>query len=1339
MAQSSVPQNPNSHNVASLLPRLQDADSDIRYMTLNDLHHMFTVGSPTFLAHDYTTCCKVVDGLLHTLADTHGEVQNMAIRCLGPFVNKAPETILCPTIEKVSNIKTEGSLDTSIPALGVRAIVVALPHPVPGVPRSKKVLDGYDAVSKALIPRLVGKVVVPLREGKAMPAPPKGMLQEDLETGNDSNSLDVLAELARCFGPMLQDAEVQALEQITMEILESEKCGTVMKKKAVNALSALAAYFNDDLLAHHVRNTIMKLRSQHLTSQQRRLYITVYGSMARSIPQKFGPYLKTLAPFVLAPLSEQELDEQREAEAEADGERDVPLEEVREAALVAIESFLQACAQDMRTYTKDVLEAATRFLKYESNVADDEDEDMEEEQEDAEFDADEDFEEETGFEDEDDVSWKVRRCSAKALHALIGTLDPNDPAMYGQIAPALIARFKEKEESVRDEVISTLAFLITKTGSTTNKDSAVTEQSGHALPVSRKRRRGFSDSIGSDLQAQQAIMNGYASPSTPPPVDNATQGLARINPEIVKGAAKLLKSSTVPTKQVVLSLLKDMVAAQHGGLSSTGDLIIDHVISEALTGATSGGSVSNIAGNNLRVEALALLRVVAETHSSRVLQPHLAKIVPALIVAAKDRYAKVSGEAFATLECFVKALTPPRSAASKSSNGEYLSQIYRIITERVSAADTDTDVRQKAVQALGLLIGRTSGPAGEMLFRQQDRYAGEQLIAERLKNELTRLPCVRAVDTIAVLAQRKKDFKPDFVGTVALELGAQLRKASRGLRGASLSALRMLAVNQVSRECMDDAVVGQLVDMLIPLLQTDDLHMMGPALVVLAAFAKDKPVLVATKAEVVNGICGIVTSSISGAALDALITCVEAIGHAGAGKELMQALLGVGVHGADTDITGQVIGTLLVSGGSNVGVGLDAFLKELQTQADEGKKCLALSVLGEAGLRMGVSCPLKPESFTPYFGEESEKVKLAAAVALGRAGAGNVKAYLPRILDWLMQGKQYLLLHSVKELLQHSNAEDEIKPYTATLWQNIISSGQAEDNKVVGAECIGRLAIIDPVAYLPQLQNFLQNTNPAIRGMVISALRYVFSDTDADYDANLTRPIIPMLETMLADSDLDNQRLSLSTFNSALHNKPALVLPALPTLLPYAMQASVPRPELIREVAMGPFKHKVDDGLEIRQSAYELLYALLESPASRQRLDMVAFYDRIVAGIGDEHEIKILCCLVLTKLLAITPQESGRRMEALAGQFRAVLAIKPKENAVKQELEKQSEHSKAIVKVSVAFNKALGAETAAGSGGNSSGGAGDHRAWRDYMEWLRKDFPQFTRQAEEELREGRDR
>jgi cullin-associated NEDD8-dissociated protein 1 len=149
--------------------------------------------------------------------------------------------------------------------------------------------------------------------------------------------------------------------------------------------------------------------------------------------------------------------------------------------------------------------------------------------------------------------------------------------------------------------------------------------------------------------------------------------------------------------------------------------------------------------------------------------------------------------------------------------------------------------------------------------------------------------------------------------------------------------------------------------------------------------------------------------------------------------------------------------------------------------------------------------------------------------------------------------------------------------------------------------------------------------------MVISALRYTFSDTDEAYDEFLRPIVVPMLVQMLNEPDLENRRLALMTFNSAMHNKPDIILPALDQLLPLAMKETVVKPELIREVQMGPFKHKVDDGLEIRKSAYETLYALLETSFARlSPVEVSDFFDRIVAGITDEHDIRILCNLMLT-------------------------------------------------------------------------------------------------------------
>jgi cullin-associated NEDD8-dissociated protein 1 len=73
---------------------------------------------------------------------------------------------------------------------------------------------------------------------------------------------------------------------------------------------------------------------------------------------------------------------------------------------------------------------------------------------------------------------------------------------------------------------------------------------------------------------------------------------------------------------------------------------------------------------------------------------------------------------------------------------------------------------------------------------------------------------------------------------------------------------------------------------------------------------------------------------------------------------------------------------------------------------------------------------------------------------------------------------------------------------------------------------------------------------------------------------------------MLSDRDLSNHRLALTTLNSAIHNKMKIILPHLKELLPAVVGDTQIKPELIREVQMGPFKHKVDDGLELRKVCF---------------------------------------------------------------------------------------------------------------------------------------------------------
>jgi len=1009
------------------------------------------------------------------------------------LTRRLPPDILAPLIEKLSNLKTTHSVDNSVPSTALRTFIASFPPPLPGVPPSKATQDAYSAISKVLIPRLVGYVVIP-HGLKNQPDPPPGMLEIDAEKGVDSDAIDVLIEVVRCFGSMLQDLEKQALLKAIINIFDSERTGTVIKKKAVVAISLLATHLSDHLLSNFVSNTIGSFRGPDLTLPKRRLLITMIGSIARSVPKRIGPYLKALAPFVLSALSKQEYNESLEETAE-NGASNPELEEVREAALIALEGFLSSCSHDMRSYTDEAIEAAIRYVTYDPNVAtDDDDEEMGGTQGD-DFDDDgtngynndeeEDFEEEGAMSDEDDSSWKVRRCAAKALYTIISTRSNGDllenGTLYEKIAPVLIGCFKEREENVRLEVLVTLGSLIRKTGEGISLSTSIGDHdlntSVSNVSRSRKRRRGGSDAAF-DAPGALSFAVGMSSPApSPSPVSGPKADLARLSPFIVRGIAKLLKQSSISSKQAGIMVLRDMVLVQHGGLSEHLGNILEPLV-DAIQSTASGsiltsvGASASATSSKLRIEALQLVSAICDTHSSRVVAPHIGNIVPGVIAAVKDKYYKVSSEAINVVESIVKLLTPPRSAGAESQYHAYFDNLYTVILDRVVATDADLEVRQRVINALGVLLARTSGLKSSKLIPATKKSDAFGVLYDRLINETTRLSAVQAVDIVAVSAVEKGDLQAEWVRNVTLELGAQLRKSNRVLRGASLTALRNLAFNTFALDCLDEKTVSELAGMLLPLVHANDLNLLGLALVILSKLVHRSPKKM-VDGNLIKALCEIVLAPLGGAVLDAFLALVESIGNQGVGQPLMHGLLrNVGVAG-DPAIVGKAIGTLLVSGGSTVGIKIDSFVAELQSNVDDKRKCLALGILGEAGLRMGSSSPLQPGLFTAQFSSKSEQLPRAAAVALGRAGAGNIKTYLPVILSTSSKSgsSQYLSLHAIKEILQNAGeSRPVLSSYTKEIWEKLLVASQAEDNKAVGAECIGRLTIIEPKSFLPLLQ-----------------------------------------------------------------------------------------------------------------------------------------------------------------------------------------------------------------------------------------------------------------------------
>lgn len=121
------------------------------------------------------------------------------------------------------------------------------------------------------------------------------------------------------------------------------------------------------------------------------------------------------------------------------------------------------------------------------------------------------------YSDDEDVSWKVRRAAAKCLQAIIASYPDLLNHIYPQAASALIARFREREETVKSDIFQTFIELIKQVGGTARRY----EGAQGAKPV---------DQLRSDM------------------------------PSIMKAAVRQLKDKSAKTKQGMFATLQELVA-----------------------------------------------------------------------------------------------------------------------------------------------------------------------------------------------------------------------------------------------------------------------------------------------------------------------------------------------------------------------------------------------------------------------------------------------------------------------------------------------------------------------------------------------------------------------------------------------------------------------------------------------------------------------------------------------------------------------------------------------------------------------------------------------------------
>ncbi|OAY62667.1 Cullin-associated NEDD8-dissociated protein 1 [Ananas comosus] len=902
-------------------------------------------------------------------------------------------------------------------------------------------------------------------------------------------------------------------------------------------------------------------------------------------------------------------------------------EELREYSLQALESFLLRCPRDISLYCEDILSLTLEYLSYDPNFTDN----MEEDTDDEGHEEEDDDESANEYTDDEDASWKVRRAAAKCLSAIIVSRPEMLSKMYleaCQACPKLIERFREREENVKMDVFNTFIELLRQTG-------------------------------------------------------NVTKGQIEINESRQVGAFSILKELVV--------VLPDCLADHIGSLVSG--------IEKALNDKSST--------SNLKIEALVFTRLVMSSHSPSVFHPYIQALSSPVLSAVGDRYYKVTAEALRVCGELVRVIRPTFETSSLDYR-PYVTPIYKAILTRLANQDQDQEVKECAISCMSLVISTF----GDSLQRELPMCL--PVLVDRMGNEITRLTAVKAFSVIA-----KSPLRIDLscvLEQVVSELTAFLRKANRALRQATLGTLNSLVVSygdQIGSSAYETIIIE-----LSTLISDMDLHMTALALELCCTMMTDKKssqnVGLTVRYKVLPQALVLIRSSLlQGQALQALQGFFASLVHSAntSFDDLLDSLLS---SAKPSPQAGGLAKQALCSIAQCVAVlclaareqkcactveMLMAILKD-DSSISSAKQHLALLCLGEIGRRKDLSMHANIENIViESFQSPFEEIKSASSYALGNIAVGNLSRYLPFILDQIdnQQKKQYLLLHSLKEVivrqsidqagkseLQHSYIEKIL-----TLLFNHCASDEEGVRNVV-AECLGKIALIQPEMLIPALKERTASPAAFTRATVVVAVKYSIVERPEKIDEILYSEISSFL-MLIKDSDRHVRRAAVLALSTAAHNKPNLVKGLLPELLPLLYDQTVVKKELIRTVDLGPFKHVVDDGLELRKAAFECVDTLLDSCLDQVNpSSFIVPY--LISGLSDHYDVKMPCHLILSKLADKCPSAVLAVLDSLVDPLEKTITHKPKTDAVKQEVDRNEDMIRSALRAIASLSRISGGD-----------------------------------------------
>ena len=1038
--------------------------------------------------------------------------------------------------------------------------------------------------------------------------------------------LDNLTDLLARFGHLLA-AEHRQIMITTARQLEAER--PVIRKRAGNCLGSLAVVAGDALLHEVVEMILLKIEGSAgaespVVRADMRTLVQAIGTISRVVGHRLGGHLGRLVPLfvrICGDPNDQSM-------------QDDTSNELREFCLPGLESIVMRSPYQLSTYMDSIVQLCLGFMVYDPNYEyGDTNASMEVEEEDAMSDDMSDDEYDFGS-DDDDTSWKVRKATVKLLSTLVMAHPELQETFFDQCAGPLLDCFREREANVRVDIIQCLTTLLT---------------SSHGV-------------------ANASILTK----------------ISTLTPSLVKGCVRVMNMPDPKARVAVLSLVRTLLELKDNNMAEHADALLSGIVT----------CFNDKQNHAIKLDALNTMRVLMAGYPPAVVQSLLGKALPICVAALCDEWYKIVAEAVRAIGELVAVMRPECSASQSPSKGDLtemevedralddsyvtahqdetraiLDQMFSGLLPRLEAQDIDQEIKEAAISTAGRLIYHF----GDVLAHQVPVVL--KLLHQRLENEITRGAALRAISAVAM-----SPLKIDLSGAIGSLMGMVslfLRQQSRALKQTTLECLSALVSSDAAR-VLEPEIVSALVTETTGLIVDVDMIQAAAALDLIRSCMAQMPeasrsivvqkvwpaTLVLARSSLLQGVG---ETSLRAFCLDLTRAKYADFGF----KDVTQGLLAVGIQADTVRVAVGNISRCLAAVCLSPGFESQAhtFMEHLGVlfDGDTAQQILALLTVGEMGhiSDLSMEIPGLKDRLVDCFTASAEGVKTSAAFALGRCAVGCMDEFLPIVLSPPnastkgVANLQYLLLVALKEIIITSQGPVSLTPYLDEILSQLLSHATSAEDGVrsMVAECMGALSVSFTERLVPVLEELAADQGSVhARCTALVAMRFALprtvgaetrTESDAADDLNRLDGALATLCGAIEEDALECRKAALIMVNTGLHANAARtaavlrekgVMAALYRTLDFTQK---------RVVNLGPFKHRVDDGLPLRKAALSCVDTMLGNPQLRATLDVHEVLGRAATLLVDDAEVKSQMHSILRKLCVSSASHVANHFEAL--------------------------------------------------------------------------------------------